>query len=140
MIILKILVCTHHSCKHLLQQTVARTLKHTVEAATPMIVATPTNDQENCINNSINLEVIALLLFSLPQLSGLTILSLPSFPLSMLLVACHLHHCFILFSIFHIHCLRHIALDSAAYSTAEAVTKSNPLQGMWLLPVSFLVV
>jgi len=74
MIILKIFICTHHSCKHLLQQTVARTLKHTVEAATSMIVATPTNDQENCINNSINLEVIALLLFSLPQLSGLTIL------------------------------------------------------------------
>ena len=61
LIMLKILVCTHHGCNHLLQQTVARTLKHTVEAATSMIVATPTNDQENCNNNSINPEVILLL-------------------------------------------------------------------------------
>ncbi len=38
---LKILVRTHHGYKHLLQQTVVRTLKRTVEAATSMIVATP---------------------------------------------------------------------------------------------------
>jgi len=42
-------------------QTVARTLKHTVEAATLMIVATLTNDQENCNNNSINRDVTLLL-------------------------------------------------------------------------------
>jgi len=59
-IVLKLFICIHHSCNHLLWWTSCKNPWSIVEAGTSMTaaarVATATNDQENCHNNNINSE------------------------------------------------------------------------------------